>query len=143
DRSDALKLELATLTEWSNSLSTLNDVAAEGTQLLEKATATGQTLAVLTSRQRALSGLSAQLVVYSNRLGVPGPETGTRLGEIVDNLLSETPRRETAFGAAQAEYNAASNELDELVRLNSDLVAAINRSEKAKANEIDVTRRRI
>jgi exonuclease SbcC len=142
ERADTLRLELASLTEWLNSLDILADAAATGAQLLAASADTAQTLAALTSRESAVGGLRSQLTLYARQLGIAAPASDADLGSIVSFLLAEVDKLEATLSSAQATYTRAVASLDELTRLRTELAEAVDRFETADRRDKDLTARR-
>jgi DNA repair protein SbcC/Rad50 len=93
ERRDSLKSELATLSEWMNSLETSSDVAATGSQLIRDAAQTAQAVSLLNSRESSLSGLRAELATHAAQLALPPWPVDVPLQIIIDGLTAAIERQ--------------------------------------------------
>lgn len=73
DQRDVIKQDIALLTEWKNSLAVQRDVAVQGANLQEQASAAARELSILNTRQASIGGLRSELNQHAEALGRPAP----------------------------------------------------------------------
>lgn len=123
---DGIKLDVALLTEWKNSLLVQNDAAVQGANLQGQASAAARELSILNTRQAGMSGLRSELSQHAESLGRPAPLEDIPLQTILVDL--------TAF--VQDEEAAAQGLVDRLTNIDSaldDLSLAIDAAADAAA----------
>lgn len=111
DQREVIKLDIALLTEWKNSLAVQHDSAVQGTNLQEQASAAARELSILNTRQAGISGLRSELSQHAEALGRPAPLEDIPLQTILTDL--------TAF--VQDEEAAAQRLLDRLTNIEAAL----------------------
>jgi len=107
ERRDAIKLEIAELAEWVNSLEALAGAASIGSQVTQDALQSAQALSALNSTQSSVSGLRAELTGHAKTLALPALAADIPLQAVVDSLLAEVARQETAETAHNAKRETA------------------------------------
>ncbi|WP_435257232.1 AAA family ATPase [Thioclava sp. FR2] len=122
-QSDALKLDIALLTEWKNGLMVRRDAAATGAQLQLLASASARELSVLNSRQAGISGLRSELKQHADALGYLDPFEDFSLEVSLANILS----------FAQKEELAAQNRLDRLKNIAEAISSFLSARKTASA----------
>jgi DNA repair protein SbcC/Rad50 len=124
-RRDELKVELARLAEWSNSLDSLAEAARAGTALQRKVAQAAQRLAELNSLNLAVIGLRAEIGQYAADLGMPLPEADAALESTVGSLLAEVDRQERLEAESKTRRLHAIETLEQVARLHAQLGAAV------------------
>jgi DNA repair protein SbcC/Rad50 len=142
ERANELRVDLALLSEWSNSLSGLKDEATAGTRLITESVSAAQRLSKLSSQQTSVSGLRAQLIGYAHQLGMRDLQDGVPLSEVASSLIKEIARQEQALGVVKATGVTALEMLEHFVRLSQDVANAVRRFEEADSTTADLTARR-
>jgi DNA repair protein SbcC/Rad50 len=124
ERRDAIKLEIASLTEWVNSLEALTGAAQAGTQVTRAAIHSAQVLASMNSTQSAVAGLRAELAKHTEQLALPSPTEDIPLQAIVDDLIAEIARQEAAETTHKENCDEAIQTLSILSGLRTQLKEA-------------------
>lgn len=124
-RRDELKVELARLAEWSNSLDSLAEAARAATALQRRVARAAQRLAELNSLNLAVIGLRAEIGRYAADLGMPLPEPDAALESTVGSLLVEVDRQERLAAETKTRRLHAIETLEQVARLRAQLGAAV------------------
>lgn len=142
ERRDSLKTELATLSEWTNALTLLADVAARGSLLFRDAAQTAQAVSVLNSRESSISGLRAELMSHAEHLSLrPWPED-VPLQTVIDGLIAEVERQTKKETASKSTGEQALQTLAHLLELRSRLQEAETRRSSLQRQQALSTSRR-
>ncbi|MDP3674304.1 MAG: AAA family ATPase [Novosphingobium sp.] len=124
ERRDAIKLQIANLTEWVNSLEALAETAKVGTQVTRAAMHSAQLLSAMNSTRSSVSGLRAELANHTERLALPPPAEDIPLQAIVDDLFAEIARQEAAENFHKEKCDEATQTLFILSDLRTQLEEA-------------------
>ncbi|MEG3149242.1 AAA family ATPase [Sphingomonas sp. ZT3P38] len=123
-RRDAIKLEIAKLTEWVNSLEALGEAARTGTRVIRAATYSAQVLSAMNSTQSSVSGLRGELANHARTLALHPPAEDIPLRAIVDDLVAEIAGQEAAMAAHKEKCEEAIQTLANLSDLRMQLEKA-------------------
>lgn len=132
-RRDELKVELARLAEWSNSLDSLAEAARAGTALQRRVAQAAQRLAELNGRDFAVIGLRAEIGQYAADLGMPLHESDAALESAVGALLAEVDRQERLEAETKTRRLHAIETLEQVTRLRAQFGAAVKTLDDANA----------
>lgn len=124
ERRDAIKLEIAKLSEWVNSLEALGEAARIGTQVIRAATHSAQVLSAINSTQSSVSGLRGELVNHAKTLALPPLAEDIPLQAIVNDLVAEIARQEMAMTVHKEKCEEAIQTLSILSDLRTQLEEA-------------------